>query len=300
MATGDPIQLTHEPHTYLPDGSFDQSVSQSINQSINQSVNQSVNQSISQSVNQSVNQSITQSNQSISQSVSQSTNQSIKSISQSLSRSISQSVSQSINQSMNCRTQALQATPQMVFSKCASTPNITGFHVNRRNRLPPVREIPGHLWCGQNGVTLEKSETLDLWSLAVSTMSSTSHRYYFKTTNVKIHIGIIDEDPEHKLKASPQKRVAHFITPTELPSRSLHHTDRVAQAFISSHRQSCDQTLRCLHRQAPPHKHVCSFLQTLNRTRSLDEAAHDETRARGTHMAIDDEGENEDEVDDLE
>ena len=55
--------------------------------------------------------------------------------------------------------------------------------------------------------------------------------------------------------------------------RSFHHTDRVAKVFISSHRQSCDQTLN---RQTLLHKHVCSFHQTPNRTRNLDEAAHDE------------------------
>ena len=63
---------------------------------------------------------------------------------------------------------------------------------------------------------------------------------------------------------SPQRQsceVVHFVTPTELRRRSLHHTDRVAKTFISSHRQRGDQTLMCLQSQASPHKHVCSFHQ---------------------------------------
>ena len=82
------------------------------------------------------------------------------------------------------------------------------------------------------------------------------------------------------------------------------------RALISSHRQSCEgvhlitptalQTSGvCTAKRvaASPHKHVCSFRQTLSRTRSLDEAAHDGARAHGTNIAIDAEGENEDQVD---
>ena len=89
----------------------------------------------------------------------------------------------------------------------------------------------------------------------------------------------------------------HFITPTELRNRSFHHTDREAETSKTSGLQSFGV---CTAKRvgACPHKHVCSFLQTLNRTRSLDEAARDETRAHGTNIAIDAEGENEDEVDD--
>ena len=45
----------------------------------------------------------------------------------------------------------------------------------------------------------------------------------------------------------------------------VHHL-RTNRSFISSHKQSCDQTHRCLHHQACQNKHVCSFHQSLKRT----------------------------------
>ena len=69
--TSDPIQFTHEPQTYLPDGALDQPTNptptptptnQPINQSTNQPTNQSTNQSTNQPINQPTSQASNQSN----------------------------------------------------------------------------------------------------------------------------------------------------------------------------------------------------------------------------------------------
>ena len=78
--------------------------------------------------------------------------------------------------------------------------------------------------------------TLHAWSRIVTSDWPTQNR----STHT---VGLIPNVTEHKS--------VHFITPTEL--RNCHHTDRVATVFISSHRQSCDQTLRCLHHRAFQH-----------------------------------------------
>ena len=60
--------------------------------------------------------------------------------------------------------------------------------------------------------------------------------------------------------------------------RSLHHTDRVAKVVHLITPTALQTSGVCTAKRvaASPHKHVCSFRQTLSRTRSLDEAAHDE------------------------